>query len=614
MKTKVLSALFFVMIGGLAMAQSGGPDTYGYTWKSNAAAGGPVYNWKNIKGIGTQVTGLTDDNSVGTFNMNWSFKYYWNNYNKVLIGSNGWLSFTTLGNIAAPMPTIPTATAPNNYIAPMLSDLTFTASNNSAVPGASCWYWTNNVDSFIVQWDSVPFWVNNAAGWAGRNSFQVILTGDSTITFQYKLQQQGTPAYDMAGEHMTTGIENSTGAIGLQVSRDVYPTANTAVKFYYPNPVTYQVFDANPAWNHDSTNGGFFVAGPYGSPKTMKAAIHNSGNQNLTNLSLAGTIYDASLAQVWTSSKSVASLAPNVDSVVTFSTPYYANTIGPFIYRTTSTVTGDMNAGNNMNDVEMMVVDTSMSSVPLAFSVATTFVGGLGWQGGNGGGGVYFAPPFYPATATAAEFMIATNDSAKGFSSVVFDDNGTNGGPGTVLDSTFVAPGSVIVGSYNTVTFPSPITITSGGVYVGWYMGGNGLNLGTDDALPLSFQNYEIIGGSWAPYRNNSAEDLMIRLVIQGSNTTGAGDLAVSQLSVSQNYPNPANAYTMFNFVTPSNNEVELTITNMVGQQVDAINFGTQTAGDHTVRINTSKFQNGIYFYTVKCGDQEVTKKMIVSH
>jgi hypothetical protein len=112
----------------------------------------------------------------------------------------------------------------------LLADFTFNQKNSAAVPGATAWYWSNNKDTTIIQYDSIPYWVNTTKGYSGRYTFQAILSGvDSSITFQYKISQAGATAYDMNGEHLTTGIENSSGQIGLQVLVNEFPQEKTAV-------------------------------------------------------------------------------------------------------------------------------------------------------------------------------------------------------------------------------------------------------------------------------------------------------------------------------------------------------------------------------------------------
>jgi len=55
-----------------------------------------------------------------------------------------------------------------------------------------------------------------------------------------------------------------------------------------------------------------------------------------------------------------------------------------------------------------------------------------------------------------------------------------------------------------------------------------------------------------------------------------------------------------------------LTVTNLLGQKIVEINEGNVGAGKHDITIDGSTFTSGIYFYTVKAGENTMTKKMMV--
>lgn len=234
---RLLLLLFIYVFTKNVNAQTtGGPDQFGYQWANNQDTIGsaPMYKWIDIKDTANLVDGLGDDNSSDALYPGFYFNYYGQWYNTLWIGSNGWISFQNAGNIAAPFPALPNPAAPDNIIAGLLADLTLKDANNTLIPGAAVYYWTNNSDSIIVQYDSVPFWNTSSAGHSGRNTFQIILSGtDHSITYQYKELVNSTPAYDLINTGLRIGIEDSTGIDGLMVT-DTFPSDSSAIKFFYP--------------------------------------------------------------------------------------------------------------------------------------------------------------------------------------------------------------------------------------------------------------------------------------------------------------------------------------------------------------------------------------------
>ena len=195
----------------------GGPDSFGYRYldSDTTCPGSPVYNWVDIKGIGTRVAGLGNDNYAGPFGIGFEFPYYGYRVDTVYIGADGYITFTHAGLPGLPPNPIPDTTEPNNTVAPLLSDLDCSA-------GGSVWYLTGpDEDTFIVQYDSIRFWSTG-----GNNTFQIILSKpDSTITIQYK-EQSGEPYGGWALENNQTGIEDSSGAIGLNYLSGTDPSQN----------------------------------------------------------------------------------------------------------------------------------------------------------------------------------------------------------------------------------------------------------------------------------------------------------------------------------------------------------------------------------------------------
>lgn len=509
---KIILVFSLVFSFSWILAQTaGGPDAYGYTWKnSNHTVSPPAYNWVDITSRGSEVAGLADDNVVGPYPLPAGFQFYWYPITQFWIGSNGYISFNG-ANIASPFPgNIPNSGGANDFVAIHLSDLNFSGANNPA----QCFYYATN-DSLIISYINVPYWeVTN--GYTGSNSFQVIFTSaDKHIHMNFKNMQAGsaTTPIDCA-----TGIENNTGALGLQTLIDVVPPNLSAIKYYYPSNVTYAVKDGGINWNNNEANGGYFIR-VSNTPYTLKSNVKNFGNQPLTSFTVTDSIYTGNTA-LSNGTATVNGLQPGEDTTITFSNTFFAQFAATFRFSSrVQGITGDLVAANNRKQQKIIAVNTSLASYILDYSDGAPDGAGLSWNGGNGGIGVYIEPPRYPAQIDGAQFYISANGTTPvGFSAMVYDDNGTNGGPGTLLDSIYVPPGNINVGSYNQVTWQNtPIWVTQGGVYLVWYMGGDGIQIGRDLTPPASARSYEILGNAWAAYRSKLTEDFLMGLVVSNA-------------------------------------------------------------------------------------------------
>lgn len=495
----------------------GGPDTFGYVWLDNNDVGGPSVTWIDTTSSWTRVNGLQDDNSVGPFNIGWNFHYYWTSYNTLKVGSNGWLSFDNVGNVAHCFPSIPTpGGAGDNLIAPLMSDLTFVSSFSAFPNVGEVYYWSNNVDSFVISFYNVPFWQNGVPDWIGSNTFQVLLDGtDSSITYNYQTLNS-TFNNAACARDIAVGIENLTGNIGLEPIGDALPPSNSAIKFYYPDSVLLSIRDVTPAWNQNADNGGAFY--PLGVIPALQSNIANVGNTDVTTqTTISGTIEDVNFGVLYNSTATIPTLLNGQSSTVTFSPQASLNTAGQYYFNTQVLNSQDINPSNNTNSVELNMVDLSGVSTSLSYATGGASTAGLSWSGGmdDDGGGVYIVPPIYPVTISSVDYFI-TSTGSDYYIAQIYDDNGPNGSPGTLLYTDTILSTAHISNAWNTVTLSSAVTVNSGGVYIGWFQGGATVTLGTETVGPLSRRNYEILAGQWAEYRENSARDLLIRANITG--------------------------------------------------------------------------------------------------
>jgi len=92
----------------------------------------------------------------------------------------------------------------------------------------------------------------------------------------------------------------------------------------------------------------------------------------------------------------------------------------------------------------------------------------------------------------------------------------------------------------------------------------------------------------------------------------GIGDKEESSARVSQNYPNPFNGATTITVNLQNAANLSMKVSNILGQEVMDDQRGYVAAGNYYFQVDGSKLQDGVYFYTVKSNNHEVTKKMIV--
>lgn len=600
---------------------SGGPDAFGYTWLHSNAIGGPVYNWIDILPVATEMNGFSDDNSVGWVQMGFNFHYYWTDYSQVRIGSNGWISFNNVGNIAHGFPVIPTPGGnADNYVAPFMVDLNFASEAN---PGR-VYYWSNNVDSFIVTYYQAPFWINAQPDFTGSNTFQVIFTNtDSSITFQYA-EQTGTVANTNLND-IVIGIENVTGAIGLQCSLDNYPVAPAAIKFYYPQTVTLAIPDLKPAWNQNNENAGLFFF--KGSSTYLQSNITNVGNATVDAPSSAiANFLDEQNISNFSSTVALGSIDPGADTTINFDGVLSLDNPGDFTYRVSVSNSNDMNTYNNNNDFEIVVADSANGEVVLSYvpqdSTMITFVS---WNGGGStsGAAIKVIPPYYPATIVGAEFFVMSNLGGfnpvpHGFTANIVTEN-VQGQPAVIQTSETVDNSGLFPSQWNRIDFSNPYTVTSGPVYISWIMGGDSIALGTHPYSPISNRSYEILDGDWAEYRQGANEDLGIRVILSSAgahpDTTvlGMGDIVFeNDVILYQNYPNPTENTTTIEFYVPQNTVADFNLYSSAGSLINTVSFSSLNKGKHRVDINTAKLAAGIYYYTLEVKGKVYSKKMMV--
>ncbi|HEX8385513.1 MAG TPA: hypothetical protein VF576_04975, partial [Rubricoccaceae bacterium] len=200
--------LTFAATRGPAAAPAGGPDTYGYTWTDSDRAGGPVYQWTDVRATGTRhpLSGSGD----GWVDLPFAFPFYGQTYTRVKVYADGLISFlpTYQGSTYNNRP-IPYWDNPDLFVAGFWDDL-----DPSRAGGV--YTGTDARGRFVVQYHEVG--LAGAAAPNARYTFQIVLDPSGTILIQY-----GPMAGPTASA--TVGIENATSdhggsTTGLEVAYD----------------------------------------------------------------------------------------------------------------------------------------------------------------------------------------------------------------------------------------------------------------------------------------------------------------------------------------------------------------------------------------------------------
>jgi len=620
MKMKLFTIVIFLLIASVAFAMqstpnngkvwpsvrgTGGPDSYGYVWIDSDEAGGPTFSWIDITGTGTAVSGLGDDNNVGPIPIGFDFPYYWYSVNQFWVESNGGISFSD-ANVYTPQGVsgffIPNTAAPNDIAIPLGADLTF----QDGLP-AECYYYSNNVDTFIISFIKVPAWTQG--GIVGEHSFQIILTAaDSCIYFQYGPQSgQFYSGADCAG------IEDVIGDVGLQVFVNKNPDQlpNYAVQFIPPDSSSYQALDIGISNAITPGSKGVFIFP--GEPFTLTTDIRNYGNVDATSFTVTCIVWDTTNATYFTDTITVSGLVAGAETTLAFAPAWTPPSVNDYLTFIQTHLTGDINPTNNSKDVELEVL-----TLPgwMMYDSDPASASGYAWLGAGGGWGQEFEPPQYPITIDQVTLAMSSTNNCN-VPIMFLDDDGPGGSPGTILfsDTVYVTAGTGF--SFYTVNIPSgPGNIASGVCYVGMIQVGDSFpRIMMEDVGPFSRRGWEFTG-TWAPSRDRDAWEMLVRAHTPDAQGVSEGiESRTYALSLLPTNPNPVKSNALIYYALPKDANVSLKVYNLLGQEVRTLVDGHQSSGIHSVVFNSqdskgNALPQGVYFYRLTTGDRSLTRKL----
>ena len=593
----ILSASTFKAFGNFRPNDVFGPDPYGYRaiTSDDTSSLRPVWSWVDkSSNPSTVYLNMSDDEIRGPFSIGFTFPYYWYSVSTFYVHSNGAISFRPNGGFWTPHDNyIPNPSLPNDLIVGLGADL-----NPSC--GGRIYFWTNGVDSLVVTFDSVPTW-RQGTNCEGAHTFQIILTSDGNITFNYGPQSGGYD-YGIGTVNISVGIESAIGNPGLSIHEDGSPISTRprdsfAIKIYRPDTTTFRISDASAhsiftdKTNH-VLNAGIFIAYNRETSFVPDVRVENVGTDTLYNTwaklvirrKFAGAI-------VYSDSVLIPVIPPGAVVAQNLRTINFSNFIRDFYTAILSVRNpSDANSLNNTQSVEIRLYHWTNPDTLYWFNWGVLTTGNVlftRWLSGGGGWAQRFDPRHYPFRIDSAWLVLAgcrsLDPGCTGpLNTPVFIARDTNGTLGTWLYAETVAVSRDSAKIYS-LKPPSPITV-NGPFFVGYIQVDSlGPMVGVDTSKPYSRQAFESTDGiNWAPYRESEASDFVF--VVWGRSLESSDlqekeipylDIRITKKEVLLPYPMKISVY------APS---------------------GRLVFEDFVDKVSFEKYPRGIYF--VKVGDR----------
>ena len=208
--------------------------------------------------------------------------------------------------------------------------------------------------------------------------------------------------------------------------------------------------------------------------------------------------------------------------------------------------------------------------------------------------------------------------------------NGTSAAtaPGTAISSTVATLANILAAQpsptvnffYYTFNFATPVVVPAGGFYTSVVIpttAGDTAVIAAETSTAGAFANnawekwsdnsWNSIPGAWGGLKAN----LAIQPVICGNQVTTAISKNLGLSKNVQIMPNPSNGLLNVAVTLPQTENITVTITNALGQQILANNY--DGISNETISLDLTSQSNGVYFVTVSNGKDKMVQRLILN-
>ncbi|MDU0372616.1 T9SS type A sorting domain-containing protein [Hymenobacter endophyticus] len=515
-------ALLGLLSLGYQAAQAQTPVRYAPSAVQNVAG-----TYTDLGTTGTAITTAnTDDDNSATTPLGFTFQFNGQSFTDFVLNTNGIIRLGTAAPSATNLfgvyengqapgvdPITSTSAADVNLIAPFNFDLEAgSATGGTEYRVSTTGTAPNRVTT--IQWKNVSDKAGGNAKQYASFNFQVKLyETTNNIEFVYGPAVAATTGTDIA-RYPTVGIKGSGSAAGQTVlgnrtsSAAAWSTTAFITGVYTTSthnfrrsttPDVGRTYRFRPQLANDASVATIHTLGklavPNSLPHTVAAAVTNNGSNALTNVPVTLTVTGAN---TFTSTKTIATLAPGTTQAVTFDA--YPTTLATGTNNLTVTIPADDENSNNSLPYTQKVTADQVAYV----DDTRAFAGSVG-VGSDGG----ILATKYKNTQTTtvsritAYFLASTTASTYRF--LVMDASGTGGTPGTVLYTSPIQTRPTAA-SIVTFTVPQPAPVITGDFYLGVQeVAGNvGIAYQQEDPLRTGTFYYQTPGSAWIPVNNTA--------------------------------------------------------------------------------------------------------------